>query len=192
MEETTANEFDDDKDNNGKHWEIENRGGRGGGGRTPHLRVSGASKTIQQKKRSHLELNVGDHQDDVTMEPTAQDNLKASTELIVERGQKMTDKNTTMTTKIKIEFNIQDMTKPFHLRHALIGLIAKMKTKDDTLSVRSVVDDTQWSDPSLYPSGPEFTSHFNVREETTSSNGREGMGTTKVLVHMSMMSKNNC
>ena len=64
-----------------------------------------------------------------------------------------------------------------------------MKTKDDTLSVKSVVDETQWSDPSLYPSGPEFTSHFNVREETTSSNGREGTGTTKVLVHMSMMSK---
>jgi 5-hydroxyisourate hydrolase-like protein (transthyretin family) len=199
MEEMPAKEFDDAEDDNGEPWEIANRNGRGSrngkggtedGVRTPDSGVPGANASTQQKKRSHLELNVGDHQDDVTMEPTAPDKSQATIkELIVERGQKMTDTNTTMTTKIKIEFNIQDTTKPFPLRHALIGLIAKMKTKDATLSVKSVVDESQWSDPSLYPSGPEFTSHFNVREETTSSNGREGTGTTKVLVHMSMMSK---
>jgi hypothetical protein len=128
------------------------------------------------QKRSHTDLNLGDHQDDVTMDPptgtrTVQETIKA-------RGENMLERETKIMTKLRMEFNVPKDTEKYPMRHNMIQLIDKMKTVDPTLTIQSVLDTTQWQDPSKLPVKNDLLQHFNIHEEPTNS------GPTRVVANL--------
>ena len=97
----------------------------------------------------------------------------------------MVETKTTFETTTKLEFNLEAGTTKFSVRQATLQVLQQMKSIDKTMTITSVLDDTQWSDPTTIPKDPtQFGQHFNVREESPPR------GSKKIVIHFKLQTTN--
>eukprot|EP00957_Ditylum_brightwellii_P103681 7899297-Ditylum_brightwellii.AAC.1 len=87
-----------------------------------------------------------------------------------ERGEMAVDTKSRYQTDVQVKWNMKSGYIRFNIRAALITVLERIQQVDPSVYVRSNITNTLWKNTMDIPTGNEFSTAFDRRQETLGNN----------------------